>query len=83
MLDTEAMCIGVPEGRRLKLERTADDVWRRRAHVPIRLLCKLVGRIIGLQLALGLVRRLRSRYLFHSVCDAARAGNHRGFTVLC
>jgi hypothetical protein len=50
--------------------------------VPIRLVCQLVGQIIGLQLVLGLVRRLRSRYLLLSVRDAARAGDHRGLTVL-
>jgi hypothetical protein len=44
--------------------------------------CQLVGQIIGLQLVLGLVHRLRSRYLLLSVRDAARAGDHRGFTVL-
>jgi hypothetical protein len=41
-----------------------------------------VGQIIGLQLALGLVRRLRSQYLLLSVRDAARAGDHRGFKLL-
>ena len=50
--------------------------------MPIRLVCQLVGQIIGLQLVLGLVRRLSSRYLLLSVRDAARAGDHLGFTVL-
>ena len=50
--------------------------------MPIRLECQLVGQIIGLQLVLGLVCRLRSRYLLLSVRDAARGGNHRGFTLL-
>jgi hypothetical protein len=82
MLDTETMCIGIPEGRRLKLERTANEVWRRRAHVQVRLVCQLVGQIISLQLALGLVCRLRSRYLLHSVRGTVRAGDYRGFTTL-
>jgi hypothetical protein len=43
MLDTETICIGIPEGRRLKLERTADEVWKRQEHVPIRLVCQLLG----------------------------------------
>jgi len=51
--------------------------------VPIRLVCQLVGQIIGLQLVLRLVRRLRSRYFLLSVRGAARAGDHREFTVLC
>jgi hypothetical protein len=50
--------------------------------VSIRLVCQLVGKIISLQLVLGLVRRLRSRYLLLSVRDAARAGDLRGFMVL-
>jgi hypothetical protein len=43
--------ICIPEGRRLKLEHTANEVWRRRAHVPMRLVCQLVGQISSLQLA--------------------------------
>ena len=82
MLDTETMRIGIPEGRRIKLVHTAEEVWRRRARAPVRLVCQLVGQIISLQLALGLVCRLRSRYLLHSVRDAARAGDYRGFTGL-
>jgi len=71
-----------PQGRRLKLKRTANEVWRRRAHVQVRLMCQLVDQIISLQLALGLVCRLRSRYLLHLVRDAVRAGDYRGFTTL-
>ena len=71
-----------PQGRRLKLERTANEVWRRRAHVQVRLVCQLVGQIISLQLALGLVGRVRSRYLLHSVRGTVRAGDYRGFTTL-
>jgi hypothetical protein len=82
MLDTEAMSIGIPEGRRLKLVHTASEVWKRRERVPVRLVCQLAGQVISLQLALGLVCRLRSRYLLHSVRDAARTGDYSGFTVL-
>ena len=45
-------------------------------------MCQLAGQVISLQLALGLVCRLRSRYLLNSVRDAARTGNYSGFTVL-
>ena len=83
MLDTETMRIGIPEGRRLKLVRTAEEVWRHRRRVSVRLVCQLVGQIISIQLALGLVCRLRSRYLLHSVREAARAGDYRGVTGLC
>ena len=77
------MRIGIPEGRRLKLVRTAEEVWRHRRRVSVRLVCQLVGQIISMQLALGLVCRLRSRYLLHSVREAARAGDYRGVTGLC
>ena len=50
--------------------------------MQVRLVCQLVGQIISLQLALGLVCRLRSRYLLHSVRGTVRAGDYRGFTTL-
>ena len=50
MLDTETMRIGIPEGRRLKLVRTAEEVWRHRRRVSVRLVCQLVRRIISQQI---------------------------------
>jgi len=82
MLNTQTMTIGVPDGRRDKLRATAQRVWHRRARVPVREVCQLAGQIISMQLALGLVCRLRSRYLLHSVRDAARANDNRGYTML-
>ena len=81
-LDTQTMTIGVPAGRRDKLIATAQRVWQRRARVPVREVCQLAGQIMSLQLALGLVCRLRSRYLLHSVRDAARTNDYRGYTTL-
>jgi len=48
----------------------------------VREVCQLTGHVMSMQLALGLVCRLRSRYLLHSVRDAARANDYRGYTML-
>jgi hypothetical protein len=82
VLDTKSMTIDVPEGRRAKLRASADDVWKRRACVPVRTICQLAGQIMSMQLAFGLVCRLRSRYLLHAVKDAAQRHDYSGFTAL-
>jgi hypothetical protein len=82
MLDTEFMLIGIPDGRRAKLVATAQAVLKMRRRVAVRLVCQLVGQILSMQLAFGLVCRLRSRYLLFSVRDAARRGDYSGFTAL-
>ena len=83
ILDTHSMTINVPDGRRAKLEATARTVWQNRTCVPVRTVCQLAGQVMSMQLALGLVCRLRSRYLLHSVRDAARRNDYRGSTRLC
>jgi len=82
VLDTESMTIDVPEGRRAKFRARADDVWKRRARVPVRTIRQLAGQIMSMQLAFGLVCRLRSRYLLHAVKDAAQRHGYSGFTAL-
>ena len=83
ILDTHSMTINVPDGRRFKLEATARTVWQQRTWVPVRTVCQLAGQVMSMQLALGLTCRLRSRYLLHSVRDAARRNDYRGHTCLC
>jgi len=82
MLNAQTMTIGVPDGRRDKLRATAQRVWHRRARVHLREVCQLAGQIMSMKLALGLVCRLRSRCLLHSVRDAARANDYCGYTML-
>ena len=76
MLDTGSMTIGVPDSRRDKLRATADLVLANQGAVRVRTVCQLVGQILPLQLSLGLVCRLRSRYLLLAVRDAAQAQNY-------
>ena len=76
MLDTGSMTIGVPDSRRDKLRATAELVLANQGAVRVRTVCQLVGQILSLQLSLGLVCRLRSRYLLLAVRDAARAQNY-------
>jgi len=44
--------------------------------VRVRDLCKLIGQIISLELALGIACRIRSRYLLLTIAAAARSGNY-------
>ena len=44
--------------------------------VRVRTDCELVGQVLSLQLSLGLVCRLRSRYLLLAIRDSARALNY-------
>jgi len=62
MLNSNAMSAGVPERRRLKLQATAEAILAQHQSVRVRDLCKLIGQIISLELALGIVCRIRSRY---------------------
>ena len=71
MLDTSSMTTGVPDSRRLKLMATAEFVLKNHKAVKVRSVCQLVGQVISLQLALGLVCRLRSRYLLLATVIAA------------
>ena len=73
MLDTRTMTIGVPEARRSELLETAAFVLENREAVRARVVCQLIGQIVSLQFALGLVCRLRSRYLMLAVRAAATA----------
>ena len=82
MLDTSSMTIGVPDSRRLKLTATAEFVLKNHKAVRVRSVCQLVGQVISLQLALGLVCRLRSRYLLLAVRDAARAQDYNRVVTL-
>ena len=61
---------------------TAQAVLRLRGRVAVRLVCKHVGQILSMQLALGLVCRLRSRHLLFWVRDAARRGDDSGLMAL-
>ena len=76
MLDSGTMTVGVPEKRRLKLQDTAKAVLAQRQSVRVRDLCKLIGQIVSLELALGIICRIRSRYLLLTVAAAARVGNY-------
>jgi hypothetical protein len=61
---------------------TADEVLLRRHGLPARVVCKLIGQIVSMQLALGLVCRLRSRYLLLAVRGAAVAANYNITVVI-
>ena len=76
VLDTTTMTIEVPEVRQAKLVAAADFVLARRLKVPARNVCQVVGQVLSMQLALGLVCRLRSRYLMLTVRAAAVAGDY-------
>ena len=76
MIDSNTMSVGVPERRRLELQATAKAVLAQRKSVRVRDLYKLIGQIISLELALGIVCRIRSRYLLLTVAAAARSGNY-------
>ena len=76
MLDTRSMTIGVPHARRDKLRATAEFVLENHKAVQVRKVCQLVGQILSLQLASGLVCRLRSRYLLLAIRDAARVQDY-------
>ena len=82
MIDTEHMTIGVPESRREKLIATANLVLKQAGRVQARLVARLAGQIISLQLALGLICRLRSRYLLDAIKEAARVGNYNLYVAL-
>jgi hypothetical protein len=75
-LDTSTMTIGVPAPRQEKLQLTATHVLHFSQSLPARSVCKLIGQIVSMQLALGLICRLRSRYLMLAVRDAAVAGDY-------
>mmetsp|Transcript_24927 Transcript_24927/g.42393 ORF Transcript_24927/g.42393 Transcript_24927/m.42393 type:complete len:520 (-) Transcript_24927:735-2294(-) len=70
------MTIAVPEPRRLKLIASVEHVITHHSAVSARKVCQVVGQILSMQLALGLVCRLRSRYLLLAVRRAAIEGNY-------
>ena len=76
VLETGSMAIGVPNLRRDKLRTMAKFVLANHGAVRVRTMCQLVGQILPLQHSLGLVCRLRSRYLLLAIRDAARAQNY-------
>jgi len=76
ILDTAPMTIAVPEPRRLKLIASVEHVITHHSAVSARKVCQVVGQILSMQLALGLVCRLRSRYLLLAVRRAAIEGNY-------
>ena len=56
-----------------RLRATAEFGLKNHKAVRVRGVCQLVGQAPPLQLSLGPVCRLRSRYLLLTTCDAARA----------
>ena len=78
-LDTSTMSIAVPAARQEKLVASAEYVLTRRRRVPARRVCQVIGQVLSMQLALGLVCRLRSRYLMLAVRAAAVASNYNIF----
>ena len=76
VLNTVRMSVRVPTVRRLKLLDTAAHVLTNRDAVQARIVCKLIGQILSMRLALGLICRLRSRYLMLTVKPAATAGRY-------
>jgi hypothetical protein len=74
-LDTTTMTIGAPAPRQEKLQLTATHVLHFSQGLPARSFCKLIGQIVSMP-ALGLICRLRSRYLMLAVRDAAGAGDY-------
>jgi hypothetical protein len=71
-LDTDTWLFGVPERRLRKLENTAAEVLAAGQSVRARLLARLAGQILSMQTALGLVCRVRSRYIANCIRPAAR-----------
>ena len=82
VLDTREMTISVPEVRRVRLLASAAHVLKHRRAVSAREVCKLIGQILSMRLALGLVCRLRSRYLMLAVKPAAISGKYNKNTVV-
>jgi len=79
VINTDTMLLDVPQRRLDKLRRTASEVLglcRGGGAVQARLLLRLVGQIWSMQLALGLVCRLRARYLMRCVREAQRVGDY-------
>ena len=75
LLDTPNMTSDAPPTRREKLKATAARILEER-WVPARQVFQLVGQIQSNQLAFGLVRRLRSRFLRLSILGAAQSGRY-------
>mmetsp|Transcript_11017 Transcript_11017/g.23048 ORF Transcript_11017/g.23048 Transcript_11017/m.23048 type:complete len:616 (-) Transcript_11017:203-2050(-) len=80
--DTIAMTFEVPEKRARKMMRVASEVWLQRHTCPARLVARLAGHLLSMQLALGLVVRLRSRYLLQSIRSASAAQDWRRLVQL-
>ena len=55
LLGTKDMLIRVPPDRREKLRAAAKDLVARDGRAPARLVCRVIGQVVSLQLALGLV----------------------------
>jgi hypothetical protein len=75
IIDSEAMCYEVPLAREEKMLAVAAEVVRCKGVCSARLVARLVGHVMSMHLALGLVCRLRSRYLLLSIRQAAVDGS--------
>ena len=76
-IDTVAWTFGVPERRLRKLKATAraalGEIDAEGGQATARLLARLAGQVMSMQIALGLVCRVRSRYILTCVRPAAAA----------
>lgn len=71
VLDTVSMQYSIPARRQQKLLGAVDEVLVDWPSPRARAVCRVVGHILSCELALGLVARLRSRYLILSTRAAA------------
>jgi hypothetical protein len=73
IIDTVTWRFEVPERRLIKLESTARAVQAAGETIQARELARLAGQILAMQTGLGLVCRVRSRFINLSILPAARA----------
>jgi len=64
------------EDRLVALANEGPDAFERDGRAPARELARLAGQVMAMQSALGLVCRIRSRYVLHCVAPAAAAVNY-------
>ena len=72
-LNTARMEYSIPARRQAKLLHAVDAVLSAWPRPRARAVCRVVGHILSCELALGLIARLRSRYLILSTRAAATA----------
>ena len=73
-IDTGDLTVGVPDKRRAKLSRTVRAVLAAPHAAVVRDVCRVIGQIQSMHLALGITCRIRSRYLNLFVKLALLAG---------